>query len=63
MEELFTAKRPVLVKMDVEGYEYSILKGGESFINKSDWLYIESRTNDFIGCKFSEIYDFLISRG
>jgi len=52
-----------IIKMDVEGYELSVLKGGKSFIEKSDWIYIECRTNDFLGCKFSEIYDFLISRG
>ena len=51
-----------IIKMDVEGYELSVLKGGEAFIEKANWIYIECRTNNFLGCKFSEIYDFLINR-
>lgn len=61
--DLIETNDTTIIKMDVEGYEYSVLKGGEAFIKKADWLYIESRTTDVIGCKFSEIYDFLISRG
>ena len=56
-------KGTVIVKMDVEGYEYSILKGGGNFIKLADWLYIECRTTDVIGCTFSEIYDLLIANG
>ena len=60
---LIENKGTTIVKMDVEGYEYSILKGGQKFISNADWLYIECRTTDLIGCKFSEIYDLLISKG
>jgi len=62
-EEVIKPTDVTILKMDVEGYELSILKGAELFIAKTDWIYVECRTDDTIGCKFSEIYDFLIRRG
>jgi len=52
-----------ILKMDVEGYEHCVLQGGEQFIKKCDWAYIECRTNDILGCSFAEIYEFLTTRG
>lgn len=62
-ENLISITDTTILKLDVEGYELAILKGAELFIRKSDYIYIECRTTDPIGCTFSEIYDFLIQRG
>ncbi len=52
-----------IVKLDVEGYELEVLKGGLHFLQKADWIYIESRTNDLVGCSFDEIYSLLNQQG
>jgi FkbM family methyltransferase len=62
-EDLIETNHCTIVKMDVEGYELAILKGGKKFIGKTDYIYIECRTTELIGCSFSEIYDFLIGLG
>ncbi len=62
-ESLIGTTDTAILKLDVEGYELAILKGAERFIAKTDYIYIECRTTDPIGCTFSELYDFLIQRG
>ncbi len=39
---------PVLLKIDVQGYELTTLKGCESFFKKIDYIYVE--------CSFVELY-------
>lgn len=46
----------ILIKIDVEGFELEVLKGGESFLQKAHYLYLEARTTKAIGCSFEEIY-------
>ena len=62
-ENLIESNYCTILKMDVEGYELAILKGGKNFLAKSNYIYIECRTTEPIGCSFSEIYDFLIGLG
>lgn len=62
-EHLISVADTVLLKMDVEGYELSILKGAEKVLAKSDWLYIECRIDSGEGAAFADIYQFLIARG
>lgn len=60
---MITIEDRTILKLDVEGYELAILKGAEKFITQTDYIYIECRTTDPIGCTFSEIYAFLFQRG
>ena len=62
-EHLISPTDRTILKLDVEGYELAILKGAEVFLSKTDYIYVESRTTDPIGCTFSEIYEFLVQRG
>lgn len=51
-----TNHKNIFIKIDVEGYEMEVLKGGQEFLSKSKYLYIETRTTDVIGCSFEEIH-------
>ncbi len=62
-EAMISNEDQTILKLDVEGYELAILKGAENFITKTDYIYIECRTTDPIGCTFVEIYAFLVERG
>jgi FkbM family methyltransferase len=62
-EYLIRFSDTVIIKMDVEGYELSILKGAEKVLAKSDWLYIECRIGNGEGAAFADIYSLMISRG
>jgi FkbM family methyltransferase len=53
----------ILCKIDVEGFEMEVLKGGEEVLKRIKYLYIEARTTEIVGCSFEEIYGFLIKRG
>jgi len=54
--------KKVFIKIDVEGFELEVLKGADLFLQQSDWIYVESRILDPIGCSFKELYDHLTSR-
>ncbi|MBC8156285.1 MAG: FkbM family methyltransferase [Bacteroidetes bacterium] len=53
----------VLIKIDVEGYELEVLRGGRAFLAKADYLYLEARTTNAIGCTFEDIHRFMQSIG
>lgn len=51
LDEVLTGtnlKRPVLLKIDVQGYELEVLKGARELLKKIDIVYIE--------CSFKELY-------
>ena len=62
-EHLIQFSDTVIIKMDVEGYELSILKGAEKVLAKCDWLYIECRIGNGEGAAFADIYSLMISKG
>lgn len=52
LEELVIAQdilRPSLLKIDVQGFELSVLKGCGSVLGQIDWIYVE--------CSFFELYE------
>ncbi len=53
----------ILIKIDVEGYELEVLRGGINFLTKAHYLYLEVRTTETIGCSFDEIYKFMNAIG
>lgn len=58
-------KKPIFVKMDVEGTEYFIIKGGQKTLKQVSFIVIET---SFIQvrktqCQFEEIYDQLTKLG
>lgn len=59
----FSNYHTILCKIDVEGFEMEVLKGGEEALKRIKYLYIEARTTEIVGCSFEEIYDFLIKKG
>ncbi|HTA64220.1 MAG TPA: FkbM family methyltransferase [Xanthomonadaceae bacterium] len=42
-------KRPALLKLDVQGFELSALKGSEELLEEFSWIYVE--------CSFVELYE------
>lgn len=45
MDELFKGSRPLLVKVDVDGFELDVLRGGAGLLKKwQPWLYLEYDT-------------------
>jgi len=60
--ELIKEKNKVFIKIDVEGFELEVLKGAESLLERADWIYVESRILDAIGCNFTELYNYLTAR-
>jgi FkbM family methyltransferase len=66
MEELFTAKRPVLVKMDVEGFEMSVLQGGHAILKDPQLKAMIVELNGSChryGIKEEDIHQLLLSYG
>ena len=57
------ANAQVLIKIDVEGYELEVLRGGVQFLSRANYVYLEVRTTDVIGCSFDEVYQFFYSIG
>ena len=60
--DLIKEKDKVFIKIDVEGFELEVLKGAESLLQGADWIYVESRILDAIGCNFTELYNYLTSK-
>jgi len=60
--DILKGENKVFIKIDVEGFELEVLKGAESFLQRADWIYLESRILDSIGCNFTDLYNYLTSR-
>jgi FkbM family methyltransferase len=60
--DLLKEEDKVFIKIDVEGFELEVLKGAESVLRQADWIYLESRILDSIGCDFTDLYNYLTSR-
>ena len=54
-------KQPILIKIDVQGYELEVLKGSAKTLNSIDYIYVEVNSGEvYEGCaKIEEIDDFL----
>lgn len=66
MEELFNARKPVLVKMDVEGFEMSVLQGGHSILKDPQLKAMIVELNGSChryGIKEEDIHTLLLSYG
>lgn len=67
LDEVFEAplNRPLLLKIDVQGYEMKVLNGGERIVRQADVVIIEvSFVPLYKGQPlFAEIYDYLITKG
>jgi FkbM family methyltransferase len=66
MDELFAKgdiPQPTVVKMDVEGAEYLVLRGMEGLLSKLRSLYIEVHPREIIGGDFDNIQDLLERNG
>jgi FkbM family methyltransferase len=52
-----------LLKIDTEGHEYFVLKGGSRNLPKINYIYFEHHYDDMLdkGYKFSDIHEFLIN--
>lgn len=53
-----------VLKIDVEGFEYYVLKGAENFLNNVDFVYFEVWDKNFAtyGYSFADMADFLASK-
>jgi FkbM family methyltransferase len=58
-------KRPLLLKIDVQGYEMFVLKGGQNTLQQADILIIETSFYPLYAGQplFEEIYDYLTRFG
>lgn len=66
LDEIVNNESPDLLKIDVEGFEMQVLKGGENVLKSSSLkaIIIELGGNGKkYGCKDEEIRDFIISKG
>lgn len=58
-------KRPLLIKIDVQGYEMYVLRGGDRVIEQADIIIIEASIYQLYKDQplFDNIYSYLIDRG
>ncbi len=54
-----------LIKIDTEGYEYSVLKGAENYLKFFKFIHLEHHFDDMIIKKYnlSDLHNFLIKNG
>jgi len=68
LDEIFSNKRivtPVLLKLDVQGFELNVLKGGLRFLKNVDYILIELSFKELYKGQplFNELYSFLSEKG
>jgi len=68
LDEVFAAAdlpRPVLLKLDVQGYELEVLRGAEHLLDSIDTILVECSFDEFYEGQplFDEIYRYLYDRG
>lgn len=68
LDQYFAKKKlekPVFIKMDTEGTENLIIKGGKKFLKQASLLIIEASFIEYRNnqCLFDEIYSYLIKLG
>lgn len=64
MDELFSRKTPILIKMDVEGFEMSVLQGGKQILERKELKGIIIELNGAClryGVKEEDIHQLLLS--
>jgi len=67
LDEVFDDKaieKPVLIKLDVQGYELNVLKGATNFLDKCDYIIIELSFKELYKQQplFHDIYSFLVDK-
>jgi len=67
LDDVFTSPptSPVLLKIDVQGYEMNVLKGGDRVARAADVVIIETTFTPLYKDQplFAEIYDYFVARG
>lgn len=65
LDSLVLKKMPALIKMDVEGYELDVFKGGVEFLKKADYppILFEAWNKDFFREKRAELLSFVENLG
>jgi FkbM family methyltransferase len=67
LDDIFVepVKSPLLLKIDVQGYEMNVLKGGEKIIRRADVVIIETTFVPLYKGQplFAEIYNYFVSFG
>lgn len=68
IDEIFSDKKilsPVLLKLDVQGFELNVLKGGLLFIKNVNYILIELSFKELYNGQplFNELYSFLSEKG
>jgi FkbM family methyltransferase len=59
------SQRPILIKIDVQGYEMQVIKGGEEVIGEADIIIIETTFQRLYKDQplFNDIYEYFTKRG
>lgn len=66
MLEVKSLRGPLLIKIDVEGYEHHVLEGMESLLERSDINIVCEITDQWLrqaGASAASLFEFLMSRG
>jgi FkbM family methyltransferase len=65
LDSLVLKKPPALIKIDVEGYELDVFKGGVEFLKKADYppILFEAWNKDFFREKRAELLSFVENLG
>lgn len=67
LDEIFNNKsveKPILIKLDVQGYELNVLKGAKNFLDNCEYIIIELSFKELYNGQplFNDIYSFLINK-